>query len=363
MPPTEQVFWEARYKPESVRSSRRSSTVVDAAGCKITMGFLLPSRSARGSSSDTQIPRTPASPMVEAAPGFSRPTGSLYHAPEMAVLRSNSESSLHRPSAVGALHRPTPLWAGRSQTFNGRRASWWRGGDGGGGVLVTSPLARDANPSDRRAERETSKRRTQSDYTELRGPVDADQSCAIISSVEEEETAIASDSDCDSDDVSATRNDLERRSGIAAQRSRPTYAQRRAMSDQRNLHLQLQKHHLTPRPSRERRDSRLAISTTTLEYISTHREGPEETPIEIRAFADREMAPHHILSSSKSRVTAMKGVLKNTTGSWTSPSPSSSGESERHVSAKIRKGSGSSVVVDVNDGKPVVRDERSSSRA
>lgn len=345
MPPTEQIIWEAKHKPGSLKGCRRSSTAVDATGCKITIGFILPSRpssrSSSASSSDTQSPGTPASPLEEAIPGFFRPTGSLYHAPEMAVLRSHSDSSLHRPSETGALHRP-PQLGGRSNTFNGRRASCWR--DEGSSTTIIPAPARDTNSPHRFLRLGKSMRRTKSDHTGLismqaRATTDAPpqsdaaRSCAIVGSTDEEENAIASDSDenDDGDDFATTCTFLKK-SGIAAQRSRPTYAQRRAMSDQR---ANPQKHSspLSPLLQQAQQATAMMVSTSA----RYRHEEDIETPIEVKSFTYEEMVPHHVLHPSRSRPRPAKGVLKKT------GSRSSSEDSVKHVHTAIRRGSGSVV--------------------
>lgn len=343
MAPTEQIIWEAKQRPSSLKGSRRSSTTIDASGCKVVRGFLLPSRSSSRSSGasthEIEVPGLLASPIEAASPGFFRPTGSLYHAPEMAILRSDSESSLHKPSDRATFLRP-PQLGGRSQTFHGRRASSWY--DAGPGTTDLVAEAREASSSVHHVKLHTSMRRTQSDHTGLISmqaaavlkidtliAVKASESCAI-SEEPEEENAIASDSDDDDED------DFLPVSGIAAQRSRPTYAQRRAMSDQRVECQQC----LPPLPYRQLPPPALRVISTTIVQdfaIREIEEREEETPIEIKSFAYEEIIPPHELRPSSSRPRPIKGVLKKV------GSRSSSEDSAKHVHTAIRRDSGAVV--------------------
>ncbi|KAK4635828.1 hypothetical protein CLAFUW4_02045 [Fulvia fulva] len=126
MPPLENIIWEAKLKPGTLRDTRRPSTTVDESGCIITRGFLIPSRSssidslARSSTSSLETVGTPASPVDEAPPGFLKPTGGLSDAPELQALQSRSPEALCRPSkSDGNL----TTYAGRPQ-LGERRRTW-----------------------------------------------------------------------------------------------------------------------------------------------------------------------------------------------------------------------------------------------
>lgn len=196
-------------------------------------------------------------------------------------------------------------------------------------------------------------RRTQSDHTGLislqaatliqidtRALDVSVESCAI-SDVPEEENAIASDSeDEDDEDKFPTMCNAYQVSGIAAQRSRPTYAQRRAMSDQRVV----RRDYLPPLPCvRPAPQVSALVVATAVQYVSTALEEAidtpieNETPIEVKSFAREEMIPHHALRPSRSRPQPTKGVLK------TAGSRSSSEDSVKQVHTSIRRGSGSVV--------------------
>jgi hypothetical protein len=167
---------------------------------------------------------------------------------------------------------------------------------------------------------------------------DAKSSCAIIGSLDAEE-AIASDSEDDADGHEFTMAcNMVQTSVIAAQRNRPTYAQRRAMSDQRI------DHHKAPLPlppalSPSVPHVRVAtvVVSTVVGYMSAEHEGEIETPIEVKSFAHGEMVPHRSLRPSRSRPLPTKGVLKKF------GSRSSSEDSVKHVHTAISRGSGSVV--------------------
>lgn len=315
---------------------------MDDTGCRVTRGFVLPSRSSSADSSDSSLgaetPGTPASPLQDATPGFKRPTGSLYHAPEMAILRSHSDASLHKPTDMGQFQRPPQLGA-RSQTFNGRRASCWRVSEQEPSEhRVASALTQGLQSSDHLAKLRKSMRRTQSDQTglmlaanapDIRPEEDAKSSCAIVSSLDEDNAIADSEDDNEEDDPS--RTNMAHVSGIAAQRNRPTYAQRRAMSDQR-IHRQKAPSPLSLVPPVQRVTT--VVASTVGGYVLAEHDRVIETPVEIKSFVYGEMVPDRALRPSRSRPRPSKGVLKKAGGRSPSEDPA------KHVHTSIRRDSG-----------------------
>lgn len=261
----------------------------------------------------------------------------------MATLRSHSDSSLHKPTNMGVFQR-LPQLGGRSQTFHGRRARSWQ--DAGYDSTLHPDSALDLNSSDHLVRLRKSMRRTKSDHTglvsmqaaealtsgidiPLRSQGDAEQTCAIVGSVEEE-NAIASDSEDDGEGDLPLNLKYRQASGIAAQRSRPTYAQRRAMSDQRVTN-QRSRPPLLPTPP-ILQVTNLVVSTTT-NFMSAGHEADRETPIEVKSFSYEEVLPPTALRPSRSRPRPLKGVLKK------GGSRSSSEDSTKRIHVAIGGGS------------------------
>ncbi|KAF7186944.1 hypothetical protein HII31_11738 [Pseudocercospora fuligena] len=136
---TEQIIFEAREagrmkaRCDSDNESRRPSITIDDNGMVIQRGFLAPvsrsssqnslARTLTNSSASSSFNAefiTPATSFESPGPGYSRPTGSLYHAPEFRRLRNESATSLllpvqHPPLEV--VWKPRPGMGERRQTW------------------------------------------------------------------------------------------------------------------------------------------------------------------------------------------------------------------------------------------------------
>ncbi|SMR45141.1 unnamed protein product [Zymoseptoria tritici ST99CH_3D1] len=344
MPTTEQIIFEAKQRPIPHSTPRRPSTIISDRGCVITHGFIIPSRSssksslesmARSSSTSSinpsEIPGTPASPISIAPPGYQQPTGSLYHAPEMQILKRMSTSSMLPPTApTGSLSRP-PMPPRRQTEPPPQKTGRW----------ATSDL-----------EQTTCKVVSGIAQLHLQSriplpcpqPVRTDSKNAIIIVAAcDAENAIESDSE-EEEEEEFTH---PKQCGIAAMRAKPTYFQRRALQAQSLL---------------ARRSSSCAGDSATISAGMTIKAAPArendppvlrsfeecETPREVRSFSRGDRVPHRALRPSASRPSPVKGVLKRR------DSPRSSGESERsgeggggkRVSTSVRMESGIAVRVE-----------------
>ncbi|EME87139.1 uncharacterized protein MYCFIDRAFT_84263 [Pseudocercospora fijiensis CIRAD86] len=137
---TEQIIFEAKEAGRRMKAScdsdtesRRSSITIDDNGMIIQRGFLAPvSRSSsqnslactltNSSASSSFIAdfNTPATSFGSPAPGYSRPTGSLYHAAEFRRLRKESATSLLLPvqnPPLEVVWRPRPGMGERRRTW------------------------------------------------------------------------------------------------------------------------------------------------------------------------------------------------------------------------------------------------------
>ncbi|KXT14599.1 hypothetical protein AC579_3681 [Pseudocercospora musae] len=136
---TEQIIFEAKEagrmqaRCDSDSESRRPSIAIDDNGMLIQRGFLAPV--SRSSSQNSLAPTlttssasssfnadfiTPATSFESSAPGYTRPTGSLYHAPEFRRLRNESATSLLLPVQHPPLEvawKPRPGMGERRQTW------------------------------------------------------------------------------------------------------------------------------------------------------------------------------------------------------------------------------------------------------
>lgn len=295
MPTTEQVFYEARARPNSTVLDRRPSIVIDESGCVIQRGFMIPSRSSSQSSlartptnSSIATDGTPASPIECPRPGYARPTGSLYDAPEFAALRTKSASSLCPPSehlGGGGAGHPGRLerrqtWQLKSARSSSNASSRWNDDDLEDTKCKTAsatysskkhlaapvavPLQRPAVPYQARAmsrlKNAVHARRTKSEQVDHKdvaqkknhqtqlertktdekneSDVQKNSHVTLVAKADAED-AIASDDDGEPEDGIYADIPGLLKSGIAAQRCRPSYATRRAISDAKAEEMKL----------------------------------------------------------------------------------------------------------------------------
>ncbi|CAK3986355.1 Hypothetical predicted protein [Lecanosticta acicola] len=255
MPPLEQIIWEAKHRPTSLKHARHPSTTIDANGCVVQKGFIIPSRTSSfdsristGSSAIAEDPGTPASPMEQAPPGFNRPTGSLVDAPELEVLRRSSASPQRSWGYYSGskIYGDRPL-LDRRQTWQAEPSSRWADADLADPAckfrtahvprsqLSFHPLeTRKGQSAMRRVKSEQvhiqhlkGRYKSQKHLTDKVPRVVQKKDVGIVAQ-EDAENAIASDSDDDEDDDDGALT----MGGIAAQRKRADYATRRARSDE-----------------------------------------------------------------------------------------------------------------------------------